>query len=247
MHGDGERLIARARQLRQPAGEAQVVRLEADDLAIGRARLVEVQPEIDEQLLGVLDALANLLQVAFAGAAAAIARVDVLENLVVDVDVALGDRDELAITHDVDIGLGGIERDEFGALENAGGRGIDARGLPPDLVHGREAIEQKLAHDDRGFLAVQPLIIAERRWRDVLVVTLGAGPGFETNLRKAGRLGLAHLGFGRAAVGGRFANARVIMDCLLDRVGDRERFTGLNGCNRACNNCQSYPSPKGCA
>src|SRR6185312_9326011 len=136
--------------------------------------LIEVQPEIRKDGFCVLGALSNLLKIAFSRAPAFVARVDIAVDLAVGRDVILRDGNELHVTNDVNVSFGRVERDKLGPLQNARGRGIDASGLPPDLVDGGKSVKEQLPEDNRGLLPVQPAIIPGRRGRDVLIETFGA-------------------------------------------------------------------------
>jgi hypothetical protein len=87
----------------------------------------------------------------------------VREQLFVGGDVLVRQRKQPQKSHHIDVSFGRIERDQFGALENAECRGIDPRRLSPDLVDRREPIEQDLAHNHGHLFAVEPAPIA-RRW-----------------------------------------------------------------------------------
>ena len=78
-------------------------------------------------------------------------------------DVFVRQRDQMSEAHNIDIGLGGIERDQFGALAHAISGRVDARGLSPDFVDRGESIKQQLTDDDGCFALVEPGVVA--RWR----------------------------------------------------------------------------------
>ena len=166
----------------------------------------------------------RLLEVAFAGAATLEAALHVADDGAKRGDILFGQRDQAQIANDVDIGLGGVERDQFGALMHAGGGGVDARGLPPDFVQRGEAIEHQLADDDATLACVvAPFAIPGRdRHRVEARQFFRAGFRLKTDLWEQGALVLAELSLGGAPVGGGFRNTGVGLDGLLDGVGDRE-------------------------
>ena len=126
--------VFRGRQSGQASRSAQIVRLDADHLAEFGARILEAAAEFGQRDFGGVDAFTRLLEVALAGAAAAEALLDVSENALVRRDVFLRERDEAGVAHDVDIGFGGVERDQLGALMRARSGSVDARRVAPDLV-----------------------------------------------------------------------------------------------------------------
>ena len=136
-----EDLVFRARQSGQSARAAKVVRLDADDLAEFCTRVLEAAPELGQRNLGGVNAFGGLLKVALSGAAALKALLHVPQDGPVRPDVFLGEGDEAGITYDVEVGLGCIECDQFGAFVRAGRRCVNARRLPPHFVDRRKAIE----------------------------------------------------------------------------------------------------------
>src|SRR6266702_91314 len=70
-------------------------------------------------------------------------------------NILLRESNQPKIARHVDIGLGGVQRDQFGSLTNAKRRSVNACRLPPDVVDRSEPIEQQLT-DDNGLLAAIP-------------------------------------------------------------------------------------------
>jgi hypothetical protein len=64
-----------------------------------------------------------------------------------------------------------------------------------------------------------------------------AGLGFQANLRKERALHLPHFGFGRAAIGGCFPDARIGCYRLMDGINDCESAAsrGDRSVGRSCN------------
>ena len=148
--------------------------------------------------------------------------------------IGFGDLHDLQIAHDVDIGFHRVERDQLGTLEHTVRSGVDARGLAPDFIDRREAVEQQLPHDHRAFVAGNPFVVVDRRRHQVALVEFVFDlAGVEPDLRQQHALALTHLGFGRAAIGGGLADGGIGLDRLLDRVVNRERFRGDGKIRRA--------------
>src|SRR4029079_8806305 len=98
-----EDLVFRSRQSGQPARAAQVVRLDADDLAESCTRVLEAAPEFGQRNLGGVNAFGGLLKVAVSGAAALKALLHVPQDAPVRLDVFLGEGDEAGIAHNVEV------------------------------------------------------------------------------------------------------------------------------------------------
>ena len=62
---------------------------------------------------------------------------------------------EAQITHHVDIGFGGVQRDQFGPLPDTKRGCVDPRGLAPNVMDRSKSIKEQLSDDD-GFLAAVP-------------------------------------------------------------------------------------------
>ncbi len=141
-------------------------------------------------------------------------------------NILLRESNQPKIARHVDIGLGGVQRDQFGSLTNAKRRSVNACRLPPDVVDRSEPIEQQLT-DDNGLLAAIPPDPSstsgnrERRSRDnggALVKFFAAPTGIKPNLRKQRALGLPQFRLGRAPVRSGLADARVALGSFAQRV-----------------------------
>src|SRR4029079_5035842 len=127
------------------------------------ARILEAAAEFGQRDFSGVDAFTRLLEIALAGAAAAEALLDIAEDPLVRRDVLLREGNKAGVAHDVDIGFGGIERDQLGALVRARSGSVPARSVAPNLVQRRETIEQQLTDEDRTLRAGNILAIVECR------------------------------------------------------------------------------------
>ena len=125
------------------------MRLDPDRSAVRGARFVELLEKLGANCDGGFNSFTHLFEIAFAGAATFEARFDVVQNPTVGRDVLVGKRDEMRETHNVDVGLCGVESDQLGALAHAISGRVDTGSLAPDFVDRRQTIEQKLTDDDR--------------------------------------------------------------------------------------------------
>ena len=110
------------------------MRLDPNHPAVHRASFVELLEKLRPNRNSRFNAFAHLLQIAFAGATALEARFNVGEDSAVRCDVFIRKRYQVHIAHNVDVGLRGIQRDQFGALTHAIGGSIDAGCLAPNFV-----------------------------------------------------------------------------------------------------------------
>ena len=70
-------------------------------------------------------------------------------------EVVFGDGNEAQVARHVDVGFSSVKREQFGPFVHARGRGVDPRGLTPDLVDRGKPVKQQLADDDRIVAAVE--------------------------------------------------------------------------------------------
>ena len=115
-------------------GPRRIVRLDADHLAEFGTRVLEAAAKFGQRDFGSVDAFSRLLEVALSGAAAAEALLNIAEDAFVRGDILLRQRNKTRVSHDVDVGFGGVERDQLGAFMRARSGSIDPRRVAPDLV-----------------------------------------------------------------------------------------------------------------
>src|SRR4029079_16430673 len=95
--------------------------------------------------------LFGLLLVGNADRALRDAYAQIADEALVEGDVVLSDRPQALLQEIVDVGARDVERDELGALLDARGGGIGARGLAPDFGSAGAAVEQQLVDDQIAF------------------------------------------------------------------------------------------------
>src|SRR5262245_38975279 len=159
---NGQHMIFCAGQARQSAGAAKIVRLHTDDLAKLGAGIFKAASELGDRNFSGIDALPGLLEVALPRAAPAKARFNIRENAPVRGNVYLREGEPSRVADNIDIGFGRIQCDEFRALMRARRCSVDTRGLAPDLVQRRKAIEQQLPDEDGALRAGNPTIGVQR-------------------------------------------------------------------------------------
>jgi hypothetical protein len=132
-----------------------------------------------------------LLQIAFARPATLEPGVHIGKDPLVGCNVLLRQRHQLHIADDIDVGLGGIQGDQFSSLSDAKRGGINPCGLAPDVMDRGKSIKQQLSNDHRLVAAKPPRPGPNNRCRQpgyrrtpakVLIEFFGAIAGFDTNL-----------------------------------------------------------------
>src|SRR5262249_11829090 len=149
-----------------------------------------------------------LLQVALAGASTLEPGIDVVVKRLVGGDIFVSKLDQAPVADHIDVGFGGIQRDQFGAFAGPVSRSIGSCRLPPNLVERSKAIKDRLSHDNRLLATPQIEVVSSRRV-DVVVPTSPSGSRLQPDLWQQRSLVLPQLGFGGATIGGRLPNTRV--------------------------------------
>lgn len=147
-------------------------------------------------------------------------------------EILLRERDDAGVARHIDIGFGGIKRDQLGTLVHPEGGGVDARGLAPDFVERSEAVEQGLANRDSDFAPGHVFAIIDWRRGDILIEHFRAGAGVEPDLRQQCTLTLVEFRLRCAAVCGSLTDTGIGLHGLVDGVRNGKRLC-RPGCCRA--------------
>src|SRR5882724_10992228 len=155
-NGHGKSFVFAARHRAKRAWKPHVDGFEPYDLAILRTGVIQAFTKFVELRPRVFDAFSGLFQIAFAGPPARKAGVYVGKNLFMGRDVLFREAHEPKKTDDIDIGFGGVKRDQFGSLSNPKCRSVHPCGLAPNLMYRSEDIKREFVKNHFFVSTISP-------------------------------------------------------------------------------------------